>query len=44
MGLNILRQDVLDTSSEPNNMLPLIAKLSFQTNSEAVEQLELGAL
>jgi hypothetical protein len=38
------KQDVPNTNSEPSDTLPLIAELSIQTNSEAIEQLELKAL
>ena len=43
-GPNIPGQDVPDTFSEPGDTSPLIAELSSQTNSEAIEQSELGAL
>ena len=43
-GPNMPEQDVPDTSSEPGDTPPLIAELSSQTNSEDIEQLELGAL
>jgi hypothetical protein len=43
-GLNIPKQDVPDMSLETGDMSPLITKLSPQTNSEAIEQLELKAL
>ena len=43
-GLNIPKQDIPNISLETGNILPLIAKLSPQANSEVIEQLEFRAL
>ena len=43
-GPNIPKQDIPDINLKTSNILLLIAKLSPQTNSKAIEQLELRAL
>ena len=43
-GPNIPGQDVPDTTLEPGDTPPLIAKLSPQAKSKAIEQSELRAL